>query len=67
MSYSTLTNQKDGVVPAAEDNKDDGVVASDADDARYTQNIDPASIKAGTNSGYTQSPATIPAGDPRMA
>lgn len=70
MSYNSLTNKSDGVVAAAEDNKDAGVVATDADDAGYQQNIDPNSIKGSTPSpgqGNGVSVDAFTVGDPRFA
>lgn len=41
MAYTDFDNKKDGVVPNGwTDNTDDGVVASDSDDAKWTQNVD---------------------------
>ena len=69
MSYSSLTNQKDGVVAAAEDNMEP--ISGDTDvseDSTYRQNIDPGSIKAGATSGYKgPGDTSLKVGDPRFA
>lgn len=44
MAYTDFDNKKDGVVSDWQDNVDDGLVAEDADDAKYVTNVDPASV-----------------------
>jgi hypothetical protein len=61
-------NKRDGVVCDFPETKEDGAVATAGDNPALDHPINPASIKAGKNSGYKgPGDTTLTIDDPRMS